>query len=546
MTAPRASLVVSGQVVVAALVERLVTAEAIGIAGGRVVAVGERREVVEGAAPGARVVDAGETAVIPGIHDFHLHLVAMARARREVTLDDAADVAEVAARVHAAAGRLPHGAWVTGGRWHEGLLHGDLAPLAAASEGHPVLLTAHDGHSAWGSPAALRAAGLDGASPDPPGGRLERDAAGALTGVVRERAMLPLIHAAERLEGAPLREALGEVVAGLLARGVTGATDAGDYDAERGIGRFAALGESFSRVWEARDAIDGRLRCTVDIPVAAIEAARSLGLATARPLDGTATVRFGWAKAYADGTLGSGTAALFAPRSCDGAAADDLGILRTPPDELDARLAAGRAAGIGIAGHAIGDRAAAALLDAIERAAPRPAGQAPDRIEHVQLLRPADRARFADLDVTASLQPVHLVSDRDIAERCWAGRLSHAYAWRSLAGAGARLALGTDAPIEAADPWANLHAAVRRHAPGDSRDPWRPDEALEVPAALHAATLGPARGIGASDEGHLGLGARADLAVLDCDLATLLAADERLATVASQLTLVDGREVHRS
>lgn len=546
MTAPRAGLVVSGQVVVAALPDRLVTAGAVGIAGGRVVAVGERREVVEGAAPGARVVDAGAMAVIPGIHDFHLHLVAMARARREVALDDATDQATVAERVRGAVERLPADAWVTGGRWQEAVLHGDLARLAAAADGRAVLLTSHDGHSAWASPAALRAAGLDDAAPDLPGGRFERDAGGALNGIVRERAMLPLIHAAERLEGPGLRDALDEAIGELLSRGVTGATDAGDYDAEGGIGRFARLGESFSRTWEAREAIDGRLRCTVDIPVAAVEVAAALGLATGVPLDGTRTMRVGWAKVHVDGTLGSGTAALFAPRSCDGAAPDDLGILRTSPDELDGRFAAGRAAGIGIAGHAIGDRAAAVLLDAVERAVPRPAGQPPDRIEHVQLLRPVDRGRFGALDVTASLQPVHLVSDRDTAERCWAGRLAHAYAWRSLAAAGARLALGTDAPIERADPWANLHAAVRRHAADDGRDPWQPAEALDVTAALHAATLGPARAIGARDEGHLGIGARADLAVLDCDLATLLAADERLAQVGAQVTYVEGREVHRS
>ena len=177
---------------------------------------------------------------------------------------------------------------------------------------------------------------------------------------------------------------------------------------------------------------------------------------------------------------------------------------------------------------------------------PRTPGQPPDRLEHAQLVRPADRARFRALDVTASVQPVHLVSDRDTADACWEGRLAHAYAYRSLAAAGARLAFGTDAPIERVNPWRNLHAAVRRHAPGDGRLAWRADEALELPAALAAATIGPALAIGRSDEGHLAVGARADLAVLSCDVETLLAADERLGEVRSQLTIVDGREVHRS
>jgi predicted amidohydrolase YtcJ len=375
---------------------------------------------------------------------------------------------------------------------------------------------------------------------------VERDTDGVLTGIVRERAMLPLIAVAQRPEGATLAAAIGEVINELLGWGITGATDAGDYDAAGGIGPAGDLGESFSRLWEARAGIDRRLRLTMDIPAAAIDAAAARGLASGAPLEDTATLRFGWAKLYADGTLGSRTAALFAPPSCGDGDPADLGILRTSADELDGVLAAGRGAGIGIAAHAIGDRAAATVLDALGRAHPRSNGTPSDRLEHAQLVRPADRARLAALDVTASVQPVHLVSDRDTADACWAGRLAHAYAYRSLAAAGARLALGTDAPIERAHPWRNLHAAVRRHAPGDGRTAWRPEEALELPAALAAATIGPALGMGRTDEGHLAVGARADLALLSCDVETLLAADERLDAVSAQLTIVDGREAHRS
>ncbi len=545
MTTPRATLVVSGSVVVSAAAPRLLVAEAIGIAEGRVTSVGTRRDVLAAAAPGSRLIEAGERAVVPGIHDFHLHLTAMARARREVDLDGVTGLAAIARRVAAAVDRLPAGAWVTGGRWPEPMLRGDLAPLEAASGGHPVLLTAHDGHSAWASAAALAAAGIAPRAADPPGGRVERHADGSPTGVLRERAMLPLVNAAGRLEGPPLADAMAETVDELLSWGVTGATDAGDYDAGRGIGALAAVGESFSRAWEHRSAIDGRLRLTMDLPAVAIPAAAARGLATGARLDAR-TLRVGWAKVYVDGTLGSGTAALFAPRSCDDAAADDLGILRLDAAALDAMLADARPAGIGIAAHAIGDRAVATALDAVERAAPRRTVTPPDRIEHAQLVRPVDGARFAALDVTASIQPIHLPSDRDTAERCWDGRLAHAYAYRSLARAGARLALGTDAPIESANPWLNIHVAVRRHAAADGRDGWRSDEGIELAAALRAATIGPAAGIGARDEGHLRVGARADLAVLSCDLETLLAADERLGRIRALVTLVDGSEVHRS
>jgi predicted amidohydrolase YtcJ len=544
MTLPRADLVLCGQVAITFAPDRVVTAEAIGIARGRIVAAGQRRDVVGDAAPRSRVIDAGDAAIVPGIHDFHLHLTGMARARREVDLSSAAEPGDIAAALRDAADRLPPGAWLTGGRWGEAVLRGGPALVAAAIGDRPAYLVAHDGHSAWASPAALAAAGIDAATADPAGGRIERDADGGLTGLLRERAMLPVAHRAERLEGEALADAIGETVEELLGWGITGATDAGDYDAARGVGAHADLGESFSRAWEARSRIDGRLRMMLDIPAAATQAAAARGLATGLPLAGTATLRFGWAKLYADGTLGSRTAALFAPASCgDGA---DLGILRLSPDELLATVTEAHAAQIGIAAHAIGDRAGAAVLDAVASAPPRAPASPPDRLEHAQLMRPADRARLAAMDVTASVQPIHVPSDRDTADACWRGRLAHAYAYRSLAVAGARLALGTDAPIESAHPWRNLHAAVRRHAAGDGRDPWTPDERLPAAAALAAMTLGPGLAVGATDEGHLAPGARADVAVLSCDLATLLAADERLAAVRSELTLVDGLEVHRS
>lgn len=542
MTAPRASLVVRGQVVVAAFPDRLETAEAIGIASGRVVSAGDDREVLEAAASGATVIDARDAAIVPGIHDFHLHLVGMARARRALQLDEAGDYGELLDRVSRRITQLPAEAWLVGRGWNEASLEaGGLGRLEAAVGDRPAFLVSHDGHSAWASAEARRRAGLSPATPDASGGRLERDSSGAPNGILREAATELVGRIAARLQGEALAAAVDETLAEISAMGITGATDAGDYDDANGVGAYADFGDSFSSLAELAATIRPKLRLTLDIPSDAIPTAAQQGLRTGAPFAG---LRFGWAKAYADGALGSRTAALFAPYSCDEAVGS--GVLRLGPERLQAIIGAARPGGIGLAIHAIGDRAVAAVLDALDTAPPRLPDAVSDRLEHAQLVRPVDRARFAALGITASMQPVHAAADRDAVERCWAGRTGHAFAWRSLADAGALLAFGSDAPVESVNPWLGLFAGVRRRYPAQADPGWHLEQALDPVAALSAYTLAPAMAIGAREEGHLRPGAHADLALLNIDLPGLLAADERLASTHADLTLVAGRETHRS
>ncbi|MDQ6682348.1 MAG: amidohydrolase family protein [Chloroflexota bacterium] len=536
-------LLVRGEVVLEAVGGKLVTAEGLAIGGERVIAAGRWSEIRELSRPGSRTIDARGRAVVPGLHDFHAHLVGMARARREAALDGARDMAELVARVRTAAAALPGGGWMFGRGWSEAVLdQGRLALLEAAVADRPAFLASHDGHSAWASAAALAEAGVHAGTPDPAGGRLERGAGGEPNGVLRERAIQLVGRVLRPLGGEELLAALSETAAELAAHGITGLTDAGDDDAAGGLGRYSALGDSFSALAEARHRLDTRLRITLDLPMAALATATEGGLRTGAPLPGSRTMRIGWAKAFADGALGSRTAALFDPDTCTGG----TGILRLNELELDAFLAGCRAAGVAAAIHAIGDRAVAVVLDAQSRSAPRDPSVPPDRIEHAQLVRPADRARFAAMDLTASMQPIHCAADRDDAEACWADRLAHAYPWRSLLDAKARLAFGSDAPIETANPWAGIVAAVHRRLPGDSREDWQPAQAITAAEAIEAYTRAPALAIGARDEGHLHPGAVADLAVLNIDLAILLATEDDLAEVRSDLTLVAGAEVHRS
>jgi len=531
-------MIIRGDVLVAAEDGRIQRAGAVAIADGRVVAVGAHDDVLVAADRGFREIDVRGSAVVPGLHDFHVHLVALARTRAGVVLDDATDGAEVGRRVAAAAAATPEGHWVTGRGWSEAQVATlDLGDLEAATGGRPALLKSHDGHSAWASAAARALVGLAASTGDPPGGRIERNEHGEPTGILRETA-LELVGAREpRLQGSALRPHLEATLRELAAHGVTGATEAGDYSDANGIGADADLGDSASSLLDLADVVDGRLRMSVGIPADAIAAAAARGMRTGQPLAGRRTMRFGWAKEYADGALGSGTAALFEPRTCG---ERGRGILRLDDDELDAMLRGGRAAGISAAVHAIGDRAAAVVLDAFSRAPARRAGMPPDRMEHLQLVRDADRQRLAPLGVTASIQPIHAAADRDLVEACWDGRQADAYAWRSIRDAGALIAAGSDAPIESVNPWLGIFSALHRRLPTDPREDWRPEQALTVAEVLEAYTIGPARAIGAADEGHLRVGARADLAVLSVGLDALLAGAVDFGEVTSVRTIVEG------
>ncbi len=280
MSPPRAGTVVIGQIVIAAEAERLVTAEAIGIADGRVVSSGTRDEVVEAARPDAARIEVGPRAVVPGLRDFHLHLVGMARARREVVLDGATDVASVVGLLRSGAERLPADAWLRGRGWREEAMTGaDRETLDRAVGGRPALVYSHDGHSAWASSAALHRARLDSSARDPVGGRLERDVGGELSGVLRETATDLVERVAERLRGEHLSRAVDETVAELAALGVTAVVDAGDSAPDGGAGPYAVLGDRASALLSLRDRLDGRVRLTVNLPADAIADAAATGTA---------------------------------------------------------------------------------------------------------------------------------------------------------------------------------------------------------------------------------------------------------------------------
>lgn len=492
---------------------------------GRIVAVGPDAErAARGHEP--REVDAAGATLTPGLTDAHLHFVPWARARRQPELAGAASRAEALARVARALAALPPGREPLVGRgWDESTWSEPpaLAALDALAPDRPVLLHRHDFHALWVNTAALRAAGISNATPDPDGGAFVRDAAGALTGLAREAA----VRVFEPLEAAAapaVDEALlDEAAAALHALGVTTV-----HDYQRNATDWARMRALAGR---------GRLRVLQHVGPDQVRAAAATGLVAGA---GDAWFRTGSLKLFADGTLGSRTAAMLAPW-------DDTpgtGMALYTREALTAEVAMAASAGFSVTIHAIGDAAVRVSLDAIEAnsAALGPLAL-PPRIEHVQLLHADDLPRFAALGVAASMQPQHATTDAPVARRAWGTRCARSYPWRDLLASGARLAFGSDAPVEPPVAALGLAAACARLAADGS--PFTPEQCLPLDAALHAYTAGAAAlAAGRLGSGRLEPGAMADLVVWDRDLHA--APGAALGSARPVLTALGGEIVYDS
>lgn len=496
-------------------------ADAVLVRDGAIEAVGRAAELRASAAD-ARVVDACGGTVTPGLTDAHLHLVPWARARRQPDLHGTATCADALGVVARALAALPPGdAPLVGRGWDE--TGWEVAPhrhaLDALAPRRPVVLHRHDFHALWVNSAALRAAGVTNSTLDPDGGVFERDAAGELTGVVREHAVRAFIALEERAAPTLDDALLDEAAAALHAFGVTAV-----HDYQREAGDRALM-----RALAGRH----RLRVLQMVGLDAVRAAGVLGLAAG---SGDDWFRIGGLKLFADGTLGSRTAAMLAPYEDRGG----FGMALIPPSELRDLVGEAAAAGFPITVHAIGDAAVRATLDAVEAHRDAVAGLPfPPRVEHVQLLDPADRARFRALGVIASMQPQHATTDAVVARTAWGERCVNAYPWRDLLAEGVALAFGSDAPVEPPLPALGLAAAVGRVG-GDGR-PFTPAQRLTLDEALVAYTRGAALAAGERfGPGTLTPGAPADLVVWDrdlheADLAALAAAAPRLTTLAGRI-----------
>jgi len=509
------------------------TAGSIAVRGGRIVYVGADAGVSPFVGPRTEVIELGGRAVTPGLIDAHSHLEGLGEFLEQVDLNGAASYEEVIQRVSAAAAKAPAGAWIRGRGWDQNRWPGKAFPthgaLSAAVPDHPVWLERVDGHASLLNAAAMRAVGLAAADQDPDGGRILREG-GAPTGVLvdsataRYEARVPPPGAADRQ-----RHLLAAAQAA-ASLGLTTVTD-------MGVGADSAA--AYRALQEA-----GRLPVRVALfwSGAAPQLPQWLAAGPFRSDDAMLTLR--GVKLYADGALGSRGAAMIEPYSDD---AGNRGLDVTPVAELErvAKLSRGR--GFQVAIHAIGDRGNQQAIDAMQAAlggAPHP--ELRWRVEHVQIVRRQDLERMGRLGIVASMQPTHATSDMPwVPDRLGPGRLDRAYPWRTALGAGARLALGSDFPVERPDPLLGLYAAVtRQDLDGKPAGGWLPEQRLTREEALRGFTADAAWSLFLDDQtGSLEVGKRADLVVFAHDPMKVPAAEIPGARV--DLTVVGGRVVYR-
>jgi len=498
-------------------------------ANGKIVAVGPA-DAMRTAHPAAKVVDVHGTTVMPGLTDAHGHLYGLGLSLDTVNVVGAASFDEVVAKVRERAQRAAPGEWVIGRGWDQNRWPDKqfptAAPLDAAIPDHPVWIRRVDGHAGVANTAAIRAAGVTAATPDPEGGRILRDAKGNPTGVFIDGAQ-HLIDSKVPPPSAELRKSR------VLA--------AAQKIAENGLTEMHDAGAEQSTITAIQQLIDEH-KFPIRVYVMLTDDAALLdSWLTRKPLLGYGdrlTVRS--VKMYADGALGSRGAAMLAPYSDD---PSNTGLLVSKEEHMRDVAKRVRAAGYQANTHAIGDRGVRNVIDAYEQAGATPADRF--RIEHFQIVAPSDFPRLAKHGIIASMQPTHATSDMPWAEaRVGPERIKGAYAWRTVLNSGARLALGSDFPVEAVNPFFGLYSAVtRQDQQGNPPGGWYPDQKLTLAEAIRGFTSDAAyAAFEESSRGTIEPGKLADLTIVEGDL--YKAPQSQLFSTKVRYTVVAGEVVY--
>lgn len=506
-------------------------ATALATAFGRIAALGEDNDVRRLAAPNTVEINLDGKTVLPGLSDAHIHWEWQARALRAVDVFEVPSKEIALQRVADRAAVTPAGEWITGQGWAQDLWADRAFPsrfdLDAVAPYNPVVLIAKSGHADWVNSRALEAAGISPSTVDPEGGQIVRDDAGEASGILLETAGDLVKAVLPEPTSAQLADMMADAQKEALACGITMIHD---FDDPSCLVSLQLLREQ------------GRLdlRALKHINLNWLDAALESGI---RSGFGDDWIRFGALKLFADGALGPKTALMFEPYIGE---PHNTGMALVDREEMVEHVSRASALGLSSTIHAIGDKAVHDVLDVYEsvRREEQARGELRTsrrhRIEHVQIIHPQDAGRLAELDIIASMQPIHATSDMITADRYWGDRTAYAYNPRLQLDHGARIAFGSDAPVEPFNPWLGIHAAVTRQRDGLPSEGWRPEARLDLHEALLAFTQGPAYAAGMEDRlGKLAVGYLGDMIVIDCDPYEL--PPQELASVNVLGTMVDGK-----
>ena len=423
-------------------------------------------------------IDGGGATLLPGLVDAHGHVTSHGRALAAVDLTAVASEADAVVRVAEFIAANPQSQWITGRGWNQVLWPGrdfpDRSTLDALDNDKPVALGRVDGHALWVNSLALELAGIGEDTADPEGGQIVRDSDGRPTGVLVDNAMTLVFSVMPAASDEEVAAFQLRALEDLAAHGITSVHDAGVSAQEL---------RAFDQLQDA-----GALPARVYVMLDMLDPANDDNLAAGPRADAGEMLAVRSVKISADGALGSRGAALFEDYSD---APGHRGLLLLSPGQLQHHMDRAVAAGFQVNTHAIGDRANDRVLTEYERLNREPRSrELRHRVEHAQILRPADIARFPAAGVIASIQPTHATSDKNMAgDRLGDARLNGAYAWHTLLASGARLAGGSDFPVESVNPFFGLHAAVTRQG-HDNRPPggWLPGEKLNRAQTLSLFT----------------------------------------------------------
>lgn len=470
--------------------------------------------------------------LIPGLIDSHGHVMSLGFSALTLDLTDTRSLGEALAKIATYAKAHPDRPWILGRGWNQELWPEKRFPTAAELDAvvpdRPVWLTRVDGHAGWANTQALAAAGVTAATRDPAGGRIERlGATGKPAGVLVDTAteLVDSKVPAPRPEDRDMALAKAQDI--LLAKGVTAIAD---------MGTSIEDWQAFRRAGD-----NGSLRVRIMAYAAGVDAMSLIGGPGPTPWLYDERLRLNGVKLYVDGALGSRGASLKAPYAD---APNTKGLRITGDTQLKNLMSRAALDKFQVAVHAIGDAANMAVLSAIEDMSQTYGGDRRWRIEHVQVVDPADIVRFGKHGIIASMQPVHQTSDREMAEkRLGPARLSGAYAWKSIEASGAKIVFGSDVPVEAADPFDGWAAAISRTgADGQPLGGWQPQERVSREDAFAAYTSGGAyAGFAEGRFGRLVAGERADFVLIDRD--PFLATPAQLRQTRVNEVWLNGRKV---